>query len=362
MERKEKEYELLYDILKQEHERHNHYNRTFLTALAIVLGATAFTLKEGVSEPILIVLCAVGVFISAVWGLVTWRIRFDTEFRFFQIRRIEKELGWENTGIYTTARKYFKDRMQISQIYNQNEVSDSDVDTDGLKQPSFWKFKWFKVGWTGQVLPLALGLGFSVATVVLIVRCSSENGEQLEPVDKKVACRVMLEKAVRFGRNSFIEQAIFEKCDLDDIVLMDKVPLHLAAEVGNLEIVRLLIDEGVDVNNRRGAEQTPLHFATLGGHVEVAKALIGGGANIEAINKAGFTPLHFAVRSGQHPLVVLLLASGADPEATSRTGVQPIDVAREWERPELVQLLQGGMDDSEPHSIQRTPQPTDFQK
>jgi len=335
-----KEYDMLFDILKQEHERHNHYNRTFLTALAIVLGAVAFIVKEGVSGSLLAVLCVLGFCISVVWFFVTKRIRFDTELRFLQIRKVEERLGWQD-GIYSLAHGYFIENKELEEIKPDWWKNLTKNQKKKLKQPCRISCRNFKVGWTGQALPVLLGIAF-IVTGILLLFCEPElvsaKGDDYR--ERKIVCRSLLQKAATMGKVCFLEQAVCGHCNIDAVVKNGKAPLHLASELGRVEIARLLLDHGADVNNRRGAAQMPLHFAAMHGHVEIVRLLIDRGADINAPTQASFAPLHIAVTARWREVVELLLERGANPESVNSKSIQPIDIAREIGRQDLVELIE----------------------
>ena len=91
----------------------------------------------------------------------------------------------------------------------------------------------------------------------------------------------------------------------------ERIPLHLAAELGRDDIAVLLLDNGADVNAKDEIERTTLHVAARLGRQELAGRLIAGGAEVNAKDSEGRTALHFATRARHDALAELLREHGA---------------------------------------------------
>ena len=110
--------------------------------------------------------------------------------------------------------------------------------------------------------------------------------------------------------------------------VLQKTPLHVAAEDGSVALVRQLIRLS-DVNAKMGNGNTALHLAALrskGNWVDseqeklriqydfqlITQILVNvPGINIDSRNKIGVTPLYFAVDKGSEEVTKMLLLRGA---------------------------------------------------
>jgi ankyrin repeat protein len=90
-------------------------------------------------------------------------------------------------------------------------------------------------------------------------------------------------------------------------------PLHYATEIGSLKLVELLTDHGADIDARNSREQTPLHIAARCGHEDIVLQLLALGAGVNLTDKDGTTPLHLACAGSWSAVVKKLLDQGADP-------------------------------------------------
>jgi len=112
--------------------------------------------------------------------------------------------------------------------------------------------------------------------------------------------------------------------------VLQKFPIHFAAEEGHHEMVRLLLESGADVNARMGDGTTPLHLLAMRSGAEWIQdnvqlqrklrknfvlatqfVLQRRGVIVDAKNDIGAVPLYFAAESGSVEVIRLLLASGA---------------------------------------------------
>jgi ankyrin repeat protein len=106
--------------------------------------------------------------------------------------------------------------------------------------------------------------------------------------------------------------------------------LHYAVQSRDTRTVEMLIRKGVNINATRSDQWTPLHEAAKEGDVEMVKLLIKRGADGNAKIKG-------------HDAYTAIPPSSADgkplfhPAVPDRTA---LDIAREWNRPEVVRLLQ----------------------
>ena len=113
-----------------------------------------------------------------------------------------------------------------------------------------------------------------------------------------------------------------------DLVQQEKVDLVLllerAVRDGKEPAVRLLLGEGVDVRKRNASNWTPLMVASFMGNHQVATLLIEAGAEVNAQDARGYAPLHWAAFKNYHEVVQLLLQRGALVNIPSASGLTPL--------------------------------------
>jgi hypothetical protein len=143
----QREYSILVDLIKHQHQRRQDFNRTFLTANTIIFGASAVILQS--NTPLLQVLKllgGLGILISIVWFLISERITLEADLRFFQLRGIEKSLG-RDSGIFTVGNQFFFEGSDL-------QSADSDERLVFPKGVFDWKYK-FRVARLVRFLPVS---------------------------------------------------------------------------------------------------------------------------------------------------------------------------------------------------------------
>lgn len=120
----------------------------------------------------------------------------------------------------------------------------------------------------------------------------------------------------------------------------DRTPLHMAVARGDARVVDTLLRRGADPARRDRQGWTPLHHAAAKGETEIARLLLAHGTDPNVLSALGGTPLHEAAAGGSVEVARLLLAAGTDPSVRSKTGVTALDVAREYERSDVIRLLE----------------------
>ena len=101
--------------------------------------------------------------------------------------------------------------------------------------------------------------------------------------------------------------------------ILERTPLHYAAEGSNAKLVAALLEAGADVNSRDGHDETPLTWACNRSDSDVGPALVlirkGAAVNV---GPSGRTPLNYAAggcmaysRRRRRRLVPILLRAGA---------------------------------------------------
>jgi ankyrin repeat protein len=117
--------------------------------------------------------------------------------------------------------------------------------------------------------------------------------------------------------------------------------LGLAVFFDHLEIARLLVAAGADVNrpSNNSIRVAPLHSAIASGNVELLDLLLSHGAKPDAVEFLEATPLHSAAARGSRVMVEKLLAAGADPSRKTKDGKTAADLAKQYDHPEIADLL-----------------------
>jgi hypothetical protein len=140
------EYCILVDLIKHQHTRVQDFDKTFLTANTILIGACAVLLggKGPKLFSYLIPLCLLGITVSFVWICVSLRMRVDSDLRWFQLRTTERLLMRPN-GIFTSGHAFFKDKL----------LESPDGQESPLKFPNGFNglIARFRVVWVGMMLP-----------------------------------------------------------------------------------------------------------------------------------------------------------------------------------------------------------------
>lgn len=118
--------------------------------------------------------------------------------------------------------------------------------------------------------------------------------------------------------------------------------LHTAAVFGETKMAGELIEQGVDISASDGEGKTPLHLALEEQNHDVATVLVENGVDLAVEDIYGNQPLWRAVFKGDVEMVALLVEHGADPTHENDNGKSPLDLAREYDIPELVEILDQG--------------------
>ncbi len=150
-------YSILVELIKHQHTRLQDFDKTFLTANTILIGACAILIGGDNTKlySYLIPLCILGIAISLIWLCVMQRMKVDSELRWFQLRNLERLLPGEK-GIFSEGYSFFKDK----------KLESSDGKEAPLTFPNgiFGLLTKFRVVWAGAILPLL----FASLYVVLI--------------------------------------------------------------------------------------------------------------------------------------------------------------------------------------------------
>jgi ankyrin repeat protein len=116
-----------------------------------------------------------------------------------------------------------------------------------------------------------------------------------------------------------------------------RVPLRLAADMGEWELARVLADAGSDPFSRAVDGKTSGEIIIARGG-DAIRAVFSGKA-INAKDVSGNTILHYAARMGKPETITLLLELGAAKNAQNISSERPADIAMRWNNNENAALL-----------------------
>jgi hypothetical protein len=109
---------------------------------------------------------------------------------------------------------------------------------------------------------------------------------------------------------------------------LGKIPLFIAAGLGNLAEVEKLVRAGADMNKATKDDgMTALHGAVHRGQLAVVQYLVQQGADKNKATHDGITPLLIAVHYGHLAVVQCLVQQGADINQAASDGLTPLSTA-----------------------------------
>jgi uncharacterized protein len=118
------------------------------------------------------------------------------------------------------------------------------------------------------------------------------------------------------GFTSVLQALLSDGADPAAPNVMQRTPLHRAAEGGHLGCIAVLLADRrvlIDARDERGS--TALYMAAAGGQLAALRALEAAGADLHARTSKGASALHTACVNAQLPMVRYLLSRGFDPSA-----------------------------------------------
>jgi hypothetical protein len=176
-----KEYDVLVDLIKLQHQRRMDLDRTFLTVNALIAGACAVILQflfnypknpmtYGAPLPVYL-LALLGIIISILWICVSERLSIDTDLRWLQVRYIERRLG-RKFGNFSAGKRFF---------------SCGTLTTPDKKDLLSWpNGLWgllarFRVVWAARCLPMVFVLFYAFYVVFMLIMGKSESVHVVQP-------------------------------------------------------------------------------------------------------------------------------------------------------------------------------------
>jgi ankyrin repeat protein len=116
-----------------------------------------------------------------------------------------------------------------------------------------------------------------------------------------------------------------------------RVPLRLAADMGEWELAKILADAGSDPFSRAVDGKTSGEIIIARGSDAIRTVFSGRAINAKDVS--GNTILHYAARMGKPETITLLLELGASKQAQNISSESPADIAMRWNNSENAELL-----------------------
>lgn len=116
--------------------------------------------------------------------------------------------------------------------------------------------------------------------------------------------------------------------------------LIMVAEDRDVECAKLLCSLGADLDVIRNDGKSALYFAASSGNLEMVKLVFSEKVMDKQIKMGGMSPLLIAAKNGHAEVVSYLLTNGADPNIADSKGRTAIDFAREYERSNVLKVLE----------------------
>ncbi|XP_011255508.2 uncharacterized protein LOC105250869 [Camponotus floridanus] len=168
-----------------------------------------------------------------------------------------------------------------------------------------------------------------VVTVTCLIKSGADVNARRSPL-----CYAILNNAV-----DCVETLLQAGACPNNLQDYTKIPLHVAAGLGNVHCSKLLLNAGAKPETRNSSDQTAMHLATLAQSSETIDVLISAGARVNAKDNEECTPLHVAVAGKNNKLVKTLIEAGASVNEANKFGYTPLHIAALNESSYIVKML-----------------------
>lgn len=150
---------------------------------------------------------------------------------------------------------------------------------------------------------------------------------------------MILHKKYKFSEYMWREKINEQyKCTPEELVCEDD---YSESKITENEMIGCIY-AGIDLTKRDIRKDTLLHIACYRGFFNVCELLIAlNKIDINALDSGKITPVSTACASLNYKLVKLLIENGADITIEDEWGENPLDDARMWEHDEMVEYLEG---------------------
>ena len=120
-----------------------------------------------------------------------------------------------------------------------------------------------------------------------------------------------------------------------------KIPILVAADMGNVDLVRILLDKDPNINLKNYEGQNVLHVAasSKNSSFELIGLLIERGSILDERDHYRKTALHYAAENGNLEAVNPLVIFGADINAKDKRDETPLMLARKRNHSFIVEML-----------------------
>ena len=99
-----------------------------------------------------------------------------------------------------------------------------------------------------------------------------------------------------------------------------RLPIHLAARLGNIDLLDALIKHGACIHSTDNTLLTALHWASIYGHLAAVVYLVNNGSHMNVRDDTGRTPLFRAAEANRPEIVRFLFESGASVNIVDNFG------------------------------------------
>ncbi|ETW03646.1 hypothetical protein H310_05043 [Aphanomyces invadans] len=120
-----------------------------------------------------------------------------------------------------------------------------------------------------------------------------------------------------------------------------QTPLMMAVMVGSLDIVQVLVQARADVTKKDSIGMTALHHAACcEAALPIVECLVDANSDINNVDDMANSIMHDAAIVSSLDVALFLLKSGAASGCVNEAGKTPTMLAQQWNRPDMVELLE----------------------